>query len=263
MTSGPAHRPLPEDASIEAMPDAEREAVAASWRGRAKNELTTSTVFASLTRELVQFEAPIEIVRHAATAVADEVRHAEICIHVAQAYLPQTPPPEPSPVVAPATFQGDPRLGALLFAVTQSCINEGVATVYLRRCLDEAEHPLARAAVRDIFEDEIHHARFGWALLASPWTRPAWRQDLAEALPTLLSLVADAWVALHGEEPLVVPQGHGAIADAARMGAVKEALEELVVPGFASVGVDVARARGWLAMRRWPAAGGVASGEEE
>jgi hypothetical protein len=254
MTSGKSHRPLPDDPSLAQVPEADRKAVAASWRGRAKNELTTSTVFANLTRALVGFEAPHAIVRHAAAAVADEVRHAEICMHVARAYSPECPPPEPSPVAEPARFQGDPRLGTLLFAVMQSCVNEGVATVYLQRCLDEAEHTLARAAVRDILEDEIDHARFGWSLLASPLMRPAWRADLAEALPTLLALVADAWIALQAEDPLWVPKGHGAISAPALATAVKDALEELIVPGFARVGIDVARARAWLAVRRWPTA---------
>jgi hypothetical protein len=254
MTSGKSHRPLPDDPSLAQVPEVDRRAVAASWRGRATNELTTSTVFANLARDLVAFQAPLEIVRQAAAAVADEVRHAEICMHVARAYSQDCAPPEPSRVVEPARFNGDPGLGTLIFAVMQSCINEGVATVYLQRCLDEAEHPLARAAVRDILEDEIQHARFGWSLLATPRVRPAWRVDLAEALPTLLALVADAWIAQSEEEPLPVPRGHGAIAPADLASAVKEALDELVVPGFARAGIDVSRARAWLAVRRWPTA---------
>jgi len=258
MTSGMTHRALPEDPSLLQVPEAERSAIAASWRGRAKNELTTSTVFANLARALVGLQAPHAIVRLAAEAVADEVRHAEICMHVARAYSPGCAPPEASSVVEPARFNGDPKLGTMLFAVTQSCINEGVAAVYLQRCLDEAEHPLARAAVRDILEDEIEHARFGWSLVASPFMRPAWRGDLAEALPTLLGLVADAWIAQHDEEPPLVPKGHGAISPPELARAVKNALDDLVVPGFARAGIDVSRARAWLAVRRWPTV--VASG---
>ena len=254
MTSGMTHRPLPDDPSLVQVPEVDRRAIAESWRSRATNELTTSTVFANLARALVGLQAPHAIVRHAAAAVADEVRHAEICMHVARAYLPGCAPPEPSSVVEPASFNGDPKLGTVLFAVMQSCINEGVATVYLQRCLDEAEHPLARAAVRDILEDEIQHARFGWSLLASPLMRPAWRGDLAEALPTLLALVADAWIAQHDEEPALVPGGHGAISPPELATAVKDALDDLVVPGFARAGIDVSRARAWLAARRWPTA---------
>jgi hypothetical protein len=112
---------------------------------------------------------PHAIVWQAATAAADEVRHAEICVHVACAYRPDCPSPEPSPVAEalPLVNGSEPELAAFLYVITHSCINEGVANVYLQRCLDEATFALARAAVRDIFADEIHHARFGWSLLTS------------------------------------------------------------------------------------------------
>jgi len=243
---------LPADPSVLELPLGERRAVAESWRGRATNELSTSTVFANLARALVAFQAPLALVREAATAVADEVAHAEICLHVARVYFPDVAAPDPSPVMEPSAFQGDPRLGTVLFTVMQSCINEGVATVYLQQCLDEAERPLARAAVRSILEDEIKHARFGWTLLASPSIVPAWRPEIGRALPTLLTLVADAWVGLTALSPIHVPKGHGALVPSAMAEVVRQALADLVVPGFDHVGIETRPARAWLARRRWP-----------
>jgi hypothetical protein len=240
-----SHRPLPDDPAVGALDADTRARVAASWRGRARNELSTSTVFATLTRTLVGLGAPHAIVRQAALAVADEVRHAEICLHVARAYDAACPPVEPSPVVEapPLTGRADHQLAGVLYVVMQSCINEGVATVYLQRSLEEAAYPLARAAVRDILEDEIHHARFGWSLLAGDFARPDWRAGVGAALPSLLARVADAWIGLYDAELAPVPAGHGTIGADAMRDVVRDAFEELILPGFDRVGIDTRAAR--------------------
>lgn len=251
--NAPTHRRLPDDPGLDTLSAEVRAAVAAAWRSRSRNELSTSTVFASLTRSLVAVSAPLEIVRHAAAAVQDEVRHAEICAHVARAYRPDVSAPDPSPVVEAPLVEGGavPELAAVLFAVSQSCINEGVACAYLKRCLAEAEHVLARAAVRDIFEDEVHHARFGWALITSRFLRAEWRDGIAAALPTLLDRVAAAWIGYDPRELASVPAGHGTIRASAMPDLVREAYETLVLPGFDEVGIDSRPARAWFASRKW------------
>jgi hypothetical protein len=246
------HRPLPADAGDLALAVAEREAVAAAWTGRARNELSTSGVFASLTRSLIALGADTALVRQAATAVADEVRHAEICVHVARGYAPLSGPPAPSELRDPPRFGGSEELDVWLFVVLQSCINEGVATGYLQRCLDEACTPLARAAVRDILSDEIHHARLGWSLLASGKASDSLRGDLAEALPTLLRMVADAWASPHPDAPLA-PPGHGVVAPSSLPEVVRATYHELILPGFDAVGIDTGPARDWV---RWRFDGG-------
>jgi hypothetical protein len=242
--------PLPDDPRIASLDDEARSGIAAAWRRKATNELTNSTVFASLTRSLIGLRAPHEIVRCAAIAVADEVRHAEICVHVARAYLPSGAPPDPSPVIAEPAPSADPELGAVLFTVMQSCLNEGVATVYLQRCLSESRFVLARAAIRAFLEDEIHHARIGWSLLASEVIGPSLRSAVAEALPTLLERVAEAWLA-NDESPLApIPPGHGTLEKDAMPDVVRTAVEDLLLPGFDAVGIDSTRARIWTAKTR-------------
>jgi hypothetical protein len=247
----PTHRPLPDDPGVGALDAQTRARVARAWRARARNELSTSTVFASITRALVGLDAPHPIIRSAARAVADEVRHAEICVHVAGAYAGDAVVPEAGTVAIETTpASGDASdLAAVLFVVLQSCINEGVACAYLQACLSEATGLLARAAVRDILEDEIEHARFGWAFLSSPVVRPAWRDAIAEALPTLCNRVVDCWLDPGAGELVEIPVGHGAIDASALPGVVGSALRDLVLPGFAHVGIDVRRAERWLAAR--------------
>jgi hypothetical protein len=224
------------------------------WRQRACNELSTSAVFASLTRSLVAVGAPHAIVRQAAAAVEDEVRHAQICVHVALAYDPACAPPPPSVVSEPPRFTGSEDVDARLFVVMQSCVNEGVAAAYLQRCLDEATSVLARAAVRDILADEIHHARFGWTWLAAAGMLEI-RATIAEALPTLMRLVADAWLA-DGDTPRPqTPCGHGIIDAVTVANVVHEAYADLILPGFDAAGIDSRPARAWV-RRRWAPASG-------
>jgi len=234
---------LPDDRQLGELDAGVRRVVAAVWRARATHELSTSTVFASLARSLVGLRAPLGIVLDAAQAVGDEVRHAQICAEVARAYWPGSTPPEPSPVIDEPARGGDAELGAVLFAVMQSCINEGVASVYLQRCLLESRFVLVRAALRRILEDEIRHARFGWTLLASEVMSDALRRDVAEALPVLLARVRDTWTAEDGVTPADGPPGHGFLSTAAIADVVREAYEDLVLPGFERTAIDTGPAR--------------------
>jgi len=243
------HRPLPDDPAIAALDERLRADVALNWRSRARNELSTSTVFASLVQGLVRVSAPSNVLREAAAAVADEVRHAEICMHVARAYWPECPEPEPRTVVeVPDVADAETRdLTALLFVVMQSCVNEGVACAYLQACLAQSAHALARAAVRDILADEIRHARFGWTLLSADFAGPRLCRAVSEALPTLLERVADVWCSRAAAGLPDPAPGHGTIAARDIPGVVRSAYEELIVPGFEQVGIDARGARGWLA----------------
>jgi hypothetical protein len=249
--TAPTHLPLPEDAQVGTLDEETRSLVAAGWRLRARNELSTSTVFASITRSLVGLRAPHAVVLQAAKAVADEVRHAEICAQVARTYEPDGAPVAPSPVVDAPPIDGreEHELAGFLYAVMQSCINEGVATVYLQRSLAEAQYALVRAAVRDILQDEIHHARLGWALLASEAMRAAWRPAVAEALPNLLERVAVVWIA--ARDLPEIPAGHGSVRCSEMPDVVRSAYDELVLPGFDVVGIDSRSGRAWCAGWSW------------
>ena len=247
------HRPLPEDPALQALGDEARRSIALAWRRQAHNELSSSTVFAHVTCSLVGLGAPLEILRAGAAAVADEVRHAEISVHVAQAYWAECPSPEPGQVTEPVAQQeGRERdLADALLVIMQSCVNEGIATAYLQRCFDDATFALARAAVRDILVDEIRHARFGWSFLTSPAMRPAWLSSVAEAFPVLLERVVNVWT--RGEHaPASVPPGHGLIDEATTCEVVRAACEQVIVPGLEVVGIDPRPAKEWLAQRRWP-----------
>src|SRR5450631_3927265 len=98
---------LPErDPAIDALCTEERAVLAQRWLGRAHNELCTSTTFAELYRGLVALEAPAALLATAASAVGEELRHAEICHAVAERYAGQGLRRAPATVTASPRFAG-------------------------------------------------------------------------------------------------------------------------------------------------------------
>src|SRR5690349_15219250 len=65
----------------------ERRAIGNMWAARAQSELTAGVVFANIGLSLLEHGATAEVAFLTTRAVSDEVRHAEICWHVAARYL--------------------------------------------------------------------------------------------------------------------------------------------------------------------------------
>ncbi|UQA57536.1 hypothetical protein [Polyangium aurulentum] len=228
-----ARRALPsEDASIDALDRPSRELLAGAWAERARSELGAGAVFAAISQGLFAAGAPAEIQWLAARAVCDEMRHAEICRFMAVRYGGADVARPRAPAI------GDPPRSALVYAVLNGSINETIASAVLTACHEEAESPLARAATRELLCDEVDHARVGWALLGEGPLAAGLRCEVASALPALVRLVRDRWLARAAELPEDLPRGHGCLprADVAQL--VDHALRVLVLPGFAHVGID-------------------------
>lgn len=250
MTPSPkCHRPLPaEDPIIDALGDDERNRLAHRWADRAINELGTSTTFADIYRELVLMRASPQVLEIAAQAVNDELRHSQICHYVAERYArcelaaPQTDGTHP-----PRFFGCAGRENWVLHVVLHGCLNEGIAVAYLGACLDEAEAPLARAAVRDILEDEIVHARLGWAFVAA--SSEADRRLITDALPQLLREIAALWLR-PSDLPEHLPAGHGCLGLSRLRAVFADAIEQLILPGFDHVGIGTSMAKAWFLENR-------------
>jgi hypothetical protein len=233
------------DSTIQALGVQEREALGRRWLGRAANELTTSTTFAELYRGLVALEAPSELLATAADAVADELRHAEICHAVAERYADRVLRRSSVAATAPPRFAGcTAREARVLHVALHACLNEGVAAAYLGACLDEATSSLARSAIQALLKDEIHHARLGWAFLAS--VSASDRALVSAALPELLGEVTRLWLD-EANFPAHLPQGHGCLSFSALQSCFADAIAELILPGFEHTGISTAAARAALA----------------
>ena len=98
--------------------------------------------------------------------------------------------------------------------------------------------------------DELGHARLGWALLASPVMGPPERAPVARELPRLLRDGVTAWLDAARVLPVRGVPTHGIPSRARHCRWVRQATFELVLPGFAAVDLDTARAtRAYKALR--------------
>ncbi len=217
----------------------ERLAIGKMWAARAESELTAGVVFANIGLSLLEHGAAAEVAFLTTRAVSDEVRHAEICRHVAARYLDaEVAFPRPRRVEKPPASGNDGRLVATLHLVLNSCLNESVAVVFLRSCLDQAENGLVRLALRELMGEEVDHARVGWAHLASPAVTDRERAAVGRAVPGLIAELEKVWLANNTDE---VPRGHGTLTANETEKVVAEALADLILPGFEHCGVAVAK----------------------
>jgi len=238
-------RPLPDvDATIAALEPAARACVSDVWLARAASERRVADSFTVIRDALAASNADAAIVDLAARAVDDEMRHTEICRTVASRYAGRELAPPPLLTLTLPRHAGvSDALRRTLYVVGQCCINETIASAFLEATLAKTSAPLAKVALRELLTDEIDHARIGWARVSSmdgtarrrlePWLAPMavanlrmWR-DAARIYPDDL--------AAHGAPPAEVVED-----------ALLIAFRDLVIPGFATVGLDVTALTSWL-----------------
>ncbi|MCA9690821.1 MAG: hypothetical protein KC636_14535 [Myxococcales bacterium] len=247
-----ATRPLTGALEIEALAPEDRGLLAAMWARRARSELGAGVVFSRIAGIVAGLGlGDSQIVWLAARAVSDEVRHAELCRALASRYAGRALPWPKAPPVGPPRYRGVAPEHTPIFYVVHNCaINETIGTAYLAGCLEAAATPPIRAVIRELMRDEVDHARIGWAVLGAPQADAELRAALARALPELVSSTRDAWLARAAESPDVVIDGHGCLSQPRIRALVEDAIDNLVLPGFAHVDVDPAPAREAVARAR-------------
>jgi hypothetical protein len=237
------------DSDIRQLEVAARLAVGEIWLSRAKSELRVGARFEQI-RAGLGSAATSELNASLMAAALDEARHSELCAQVAAHYAGDSlrlEPPAPEPPLA-RFGDTDPQLSVLLHLVLQSCINEATSTVYLRSAMKLSRGGVARSALRQLLADDVNHARFGWAYLASTGVTSRDREHVAHALPTLLRLSQAVWSAVADhQEPWYAE--HGCAGRAIARAAFETAVHELVLPGMTYVGVNPDYGRDWLALQ--------------
>ena len=238
------------DPSVAALSSAQRAAIAGHWKRRARSELQVGRAFAAMVPLLRERGASSAVLDRLESGAEEEQRHSEICAQLAETYAGEAVArPKIDAVPLPRFDVGDDALETALLVAGMCCVNETIATAWISACLAAAETPLAQMANRIHLHDEIEHARVGWAHLASDAVSDATRRALGPCLPRLLEANAPGW---EREDPSLpaagVPaQGHLPIEVTRRV--FVDAVADLVLPGFAHVGVDIGPARAWLAQR--------------
>jgi|SRR5215472_733054 len=237
---------LPDDPTIAALDAELRERLGRQWASRATAELRVAAIFSIVSGGLLETGADPAVIQIAARAVSDEVRHAEICRQLAERYLGRAVPwPPAGRAPMPELARAPKELRPTLHTIAMGCVNETIASAWLEESLRPTTSPLARAALRELIADDIHHARLGWAHLASPFVPARLRREIGGWLPGLLSAVVKPWVADAKDRVVEGVPSHGVPSFETTRSVVRSTLRDVVLPGFESLGVPVARASEW------------------
>jgi hypothetical protein len=253
---GGARRRIPwDDWDTSALDAAARARVGGVWRERQRQEHLAVGAFAFITAELAAEGCEPVVLALTARAAADEVRHAEVCRRLAAGFLGED--------AVPARLHGAPTVPrhegvaagdrVLFHVVEMCCLSETFTGVYLTEMLARAQHPVARAAVESLLEDEIDHGRVGWAYLA---TRAAERRvaGLAEALPGMLDrTIGRVLRACRGapEPDDAAREAFGFLGNDAGAAIFTRTLGDVILPGLELLGVDQGPARAAIAAGGW------------
>ena len=207
-----------------------------------------ASIFSVIARELFEAGADPVVLRIAARAVSDEVRHADICKLVAGRYNgADVAWPPPGPVPMPGHGRAAASLRPTLHVTAMCCINETIASAWLEVCQRDTTAKLPRAAIRELLADDVHHARLGWAHLASTHVTPDVRAKIAGWLPRLLEAAALPWLRdAKGSVDTGVPS-HGYPSRETTREVVTSTVRDVVLIGFDQLGVETKPAREWFA----------------
>lgn len=248
MSERAASAPAARADSVLTLDDDSRRFVAATAARRSGLELQGAAAFVAVTQALIDLRADIRIVELSARAVAEEIEHSKVYLALARAYaIESVTAPRPAPIEVPSFPQVSRDGQRLLHVVGMCSINETMACSFLELCLKGATTVPVRSALRCVLEDEIRHARIGWAYLGSPDIGAAERRLVSEWLLPMLRAQWRGWRA----QIATLPEGdrleHGCPSKAAIEQAAAASIEGLVLPGFQRAGVDVSGARAWFA----------------
>ena len=245
-----ARRPKLDD--LPTLSAAERRQAVATWRGRMVNEHISAQVWAGLVAQLMAATAPPAVLAAVPSAIADELRHAEQCAGVVLALGGE--PVAPLPPLAPMPTHPDvgPLEGALRNLISVGCLSETIAVSIIRAEHVELDGTSLGEVLRSILADEIQHARLGWRVLGlcapllddaararlSAYLIDALAHQIAHELPLLPSL----------SQPTEALAQAGVCDGGAARSLFFDTIEQILLPGLASAGLDAADA--WTQARQ-------------
>jgi hypothetical protein len=238
--------PIPwAETTVAALTDAERARLAGTWMRRSEAEYLAVSTFSVLAIDLVAAMAPADVISLCLRAGIDEVRHAEMCMRMVQIYSGEQKLPPPGMSQLPDDPSRPKLHQALANTMLVSCVSETYATTVLSATRDLTVDPTARAVLTAIYSDEVMHARLGWSYLR--YSIELGGQGVIDAaaqmLPRALRGVANV---VEAERPIgeVTPavRDHGLMTPAEERVIFASCVRDVLVPGFAALGIPVGTA---------------------
>jgi hypothetical protein len=164
---------------VSLLPVATRRALGEAWARDGLFEHASVASFSRFSMELLALGAPADLVRDTHAACIDEVRHTELCLALASAYLGHDVEPSGLPF-ASAVVVGADLAAIAAEAALEGCVGETVAAVQAYESLLRATDPAVREVLAVTVEDETRHAELAWRFLA--WALGTGGPDVRESV---------------------------------------------------------------------------------
>ncbi len=239
--------PAPDLASYS---ESSRRFACAAWPMRAAEELRSALIFRALHRASKRLGTVDEWPAHVASGVRDELRHARLCAAVGARFGMPSPKYNAAPVRARLAGLVDTQLRAASLLLVELAIGETISTYLFRAGYRASREPLTRAALRSILADEVRHQRLGWQALTALWPSlpdpvcAHLQLEAARGLAACEQQTAKPAMLWLKERKAFNPEyaALGVLHPEQRVEAFYFAVERLVVPRLARVGLDGAGA---------------------
>lgn len=224
-----------------------RRALAGVWAFRANAEREAEQRFARLGRELRVVGSAALAIELAERAVGEERRHHALCRAMVEAYGGDSPLEPPVSALPLGGTRFEHRDRVLYEVVAFCCITETLNSALMRVSHSAAREPGARAALRTILRDEIHHSRIGWAHLAHERARE--RGDfLAAEIPRMLAgaVREELFSPSPAGEHEAALREHGELPEPVRLAIFEAAARDVIAPGLEALGLDTGPMWRWV-----------------
>jgi hypothetical protein len=227
-----------------------REALASLWRARMVAEHRSVGVFALYVLDLLGAGAPAEMLSLACRASLDEVRHTELFARLAMLYSGTTEAPPAGIPPMPDDASVPMRDQVAREALQLSVLAESYSSVLIGELHDRARDPAVRGALGVVLADEVHHARMGWAMLASLFADEQRGVEACDRVRRELVGTVDHLVRTMFADPAALPEPtlperhrraaseHGWLAPREEWSLFRQTIDDVWIPGLGALGVD-------------------------
>jgi hypothetical protein len=210
----------------------ERGALAGVWSRDALTEHASVASFAQLILDLLALGAPVDLIRGAQEAMADEIRHAENAFVLASLYAGT--PLAPSTLDTRQAPRSSPTLADLAArTASEACIAETIASLHLHASADAATNPLLANLLRATAEEESRHALLGYQIVRWAIAQDDDDDDDPHVRTAVEAVFAEASTHVgFGAVPSTADdlRHHGVLSRAERQAIANQALIEIIAP---------------------------------
>jgi hypothetical protein len=210
-----------------------RARIARHWLHRSAAERGVAVAFEHLRPRLVAAGVADPVLALVDKAIDDERRHADLCVRLATEYAGTEQSTPPARFDALPDFRtNDERLEVALIVTGMCCINESIASEWIRSCWQAATAEIAVVANREHLKDEIDHARLGWAHLASSHVDASLKARIAQRVPKMIEVNVAEWKKPDEHLPPEGVREHGHLSRDENDAVIDAAVRDVVWPGF-------------------------------